>query len=111
MTRRPPRSTLIPYTTLCRSNDANKTYGDADPTSLTTGHGTNFLAADAVTASYSRAAGETGTALGYHITATLSPAAVPGYYNRTNGGASMTIDNWDAQWLPDTRTKSYGVGE
>src|SRR5207245_9564117 len=38
---------------------ASKTYGDADPNPLTTGSGPGFLAADGVTASYSRAAGET----------------------------------------------------
>ena len=43
---------------------------------LTTGSGTNFLAADNVTATYSRVAGETVAGGPYHITATLSPAAV-----------------------------------
>src|SRR5258708_15746533 len=31
MTRRPPRSTLFPYTTPFRSNHKLKTYGDANP--------------------------------------------------------------------------------
>src|SRR5207248_1353518 len=83
------------------TNDASKTYGDADPTPLTTGHGTNFLAADAVTASYSRTAGETVTVLGYHITATLGPAAVLGNYNITNTGASFTINKRDALVTPN----------
>ena len=41
------------------TNAATKTYGDADPVPLTTGSGTNFVAADNVTATYSRVAGET----------------------------------------------------
>src|SRR5205814_2864557 len=90
------------------TNDAGKTYGDADPTPLTTGHGTNFLAADAVTASYSRAAGEMVTALGYHITATLGPAAVLGNYNITNTGASFTINKRDALVTPNAANKIYG---
>src|SRR5205814_3634207 len=89
--------------------DANsKTYGDADPPSLTTGHGTNFLAADAVSATYSRAGGEAVTALGYHITATLSPAAVLGNYNITNAGATFTINKRDATWNTNDASKTYG---
>ena len=38
---------------------ASKTYGDADPSPLTTGSGSGFLAADNVTATYSRVPGET----------------------------------------------------
>ena len=40
------------------TTDNSKTYGDADPSLLTTGSG-DFLVADNVTATYSRAAGET----------------------------------------------------
>ena len=58
------------------TNAASKTYGDADPVPLTTGSGSGFLAADSVTASYSRASGETVPGGPYHITATLSPAGV-----------------------------------
>ena len=54
------------------TNPASKTYGDADPVPLTTGSGTNFVAADNVTATYSRAAGENASPPTYHITATLS---------------------------------------
>src|SRR5258705_8175570 len=53
----------------------SKTYGNADPIPLTTGSG-DFLEADGVTATYARAAGETVLGGPYHITATLSPAAV-----------------------------------
>src|SRR5439155_18304197 len=66
------------------TNAASKTYGDADPNPLTTGSGSGFLAADAVTASYSRAAGETVLGGPYHITATLSPAGVLSNYTITN---------------------------
>src|SRR5258705_8642417 len=102
MIRRPPRSTLFPYTTLFRSETVaggpyhlsatltpaavlgnytirneehtseihplmhtgsthviSKTYGNIDPVPLTTGSGSNFVAADGVGASYSRAPGET----------------------------------------------------
>src|SRR5207249_5414003 len=39
---------------------ASKTYGDGDPSPLTTGSGSNFVAADGVSASYGRAAGVGG---------------------------------------------------
>jgi hypothetical protein len=74
------------------TNAASKTYGDADPSPLTTGSGTNFLAADGVTATYTRAAGETVLGGPYHITATLAPAAVLSNYNITNAGASFIIN-------------------
>src|SRR6185369_5726181 len=51
------------------TNAASKTYGDADPNPLTTGSGSNFVAADNVTATYSRAAGENASPPTYHITA------------------------------------------
>src|SRR6185369_7080924 len=73
------------------TNANSKTYGDADPVPLTTGSG-DFLAADGVTATYSRAAGETVLGGPYHITATLSPAAVLTNYTITNAGASFTIN-------------------
>ena len=44
------------------TNPNSKTYGDADPNPLTTGSGTNFVAADDVTATYSRVAGENQSA-------------------------------------------------
>ena len=51
---------------------ASKTYGDPDPNPLTTGSGSNFIANDGVSATYSRAAGETVAGNPYHITATLT---------------------------------------
>src|SRR5207237_299626 len=55
-------------------NAAGKTYGSADP--ALTGTLAGFLAADGVSASYSRAAGETVSGGPYTISATLSPAGV-----------------------------------
>ena len=58
------------------TNPASKTYGDADPVPLTTGSGSNFVAADNVTATYTRVAGENASPPTYHITATLSATPV-----------------------------------
>src|SRR5439155_10162618 len=83
----------------------SKTYGDADPSPLTTGSGT-FLAADNVTATYSPAAGSNvGT---YPGTATLAPPSVLGNYNITNNGAAFTIDPRPATWTTNLNSKAYG---
>jgi hypothetical protein len=74
------------------TNPGGKTYGDADPSPLATGNGTNFIAADGVTATYSRAAGETVLGGPYHIIATLGPAAVLSNYSITNAGNNFTIN-------------------
>jgi hypothetical protein len=55
-------------------NAASKAYGTADP--ALTGTLTGFLAGDNVTATYSRAAGETVSGGPYAITAVLSPTSV-----------------------------------
>src|SRR5205814_2268339 len=91
------------------ANSNSKTYGDVDPDPLTTGNG-NFLVADHVTATYTRAAGEDVLAGGYHITATLSamPATALSNYNITNLGATFTIDKRDATWTTNTHSKTYG---
>jgi hypothetical protein len=71
------------------TNNNSKVYGASDPNPLTTGSGSGFLAADNVTATYTRVAGELpGT---YHITATLSPTAVLSNYTITNNGATFSI--------------------
>src|SRR5439155_569143 len=86
---------------------ASKTYGSADPTLSGTLSG--FLAADSVTASYSRTAGETvGT---YTISATLSPAAVLGNYNVTYSTANFTINKKDATVATDEKSKTYGSAD
>src|SRR5207249_7849091 len=86
----------------------SKTYGNADPNPLTTGSGSGFLAADNVTATYSRDPGETVTGGPYHITATLSPAAVLSSYNITNTGADFTINAKNATWTTNPNSKTYG---
>ena len=70
-------------------NAASKSYGDADP--AFTGTLTGFLAADGVTATYSRTAGETVAGSPYTISATLSPAGVLSNYNITYNTANFTI--------------------
>ncbi len=77
------------------TNPNSKYYGDPDPSPLTTGSGNNFIGADSVTATYSRAAGETVAGGPYHITATLSStvAAALANYAITNVGAAFTINN------------------
>ena len=92
------------------TNSSSKTYGDNDPTPLTTGCG-NFLAADNVTASYSRAVGETVAGGPYHITATLSPAGVLSNYTITNAGAAFTINTRAATWTTNSSSKTYGDGD
>jgi hypothetical protein len=71
-------------------NAASKTYGAADPSFSGTLSG--FVAADGVTASYSRTAGETVAGGPYSISATLSPAGVLGNYTVTYNTAAFTID-------------------
>jgi len=70
-------------------NPASKTYGAADPTF--TGTLSGFLAADNVTATYTRTAGETVAGSPYTISATLAPAGVLPNYNITYNTADFTI--------------------
>lgn len=70
-------------------NSFTKVYGTPDP--ALTGTLTGFLAADNVTAAYSRTAGETVVGGPYAITATLSPAGVLSNYNITYNPAALTI--------------------
>src|SRR6266540_1615308 len=88
----------------------SKTYGDLDPTPLTTGSGSNFVPADGVTASYSRVAGENASPPTYHITATLSATVVGALNNYiiTNAGAEFTINKRLASWTTDPNSKTYG---
>src|SRR6185436_15690482 len=83
------------------------TYGNPDPIPLTSGSG-DFLVADRVTATYSRAAGETVLGGPYHITATLAPAAVLTNYSITNAGADFTINARPATWTTNPNSKTYG---
>src|SRR5205823_10341594 len=100
--------TINPKAATWTTNAASKTYGDADPNPLTTGSGSGFLAADAVTATYSRTAGETVLGGPYPITATLSPAAVLSNYTITNVGASFSINTRPATWTTNANSKIYG---
>ena len=69
---------------------ASKIYGTADPTF--SGSLSGFLAGDSVTASYSRAEGETVAGGPYAISATLSPSSVLGNYEITYNVADFTIN-------------------
>jgi hypothetical protein len=91
------------------TNPNSKVYGTTpDPSPLTTGSGT-FLAADGVSATYSRAPGETVAGGPYHITATLSATVVGALdnYNITNAGADFTITKRDTSVTADSFTKNY----
>src|SRR5918995_1153922 len=100
---------LSPITTLFASvtpNAASKIYGDTDPAFSGTLAG--FLAADGVTATYSRTAGETVAASPYTISAVLSPAAVLGNYEITYNTALFTINKRPASVTPNAASKIYG---
>ena len=92
------------------TNPNSKTYGDPDPVPLTTGSGSNFVAADNVTATYTRAAGENASPPTYHITATLSatPLSALDNYIITNNGAEFTINKRLATWTTNPNSKTYG---
>ena len=90
------------------TNANSKTYGDLDPVPLTTGSGSNFIAADGVTATYSRAAGENASPPTYHITATLSATGDLNNYIITNDGAEFTINKRLATWTTNANSKTYG---
>jgi hypothetical protein len=87
-------------------NAANKFYGEMDPT--LTGTLTGFLAADSVTAIYSRTAGETVAGSPYTISAVLSPAGVLGNYDITYNTALFTINKKAASVIPNAANKFYG---
>ena len=70
-------------------NSATKVYGATHP--ALTGSRSGFLAADGVTATYTRVAGETVAGGPYASSATLSPVAVLGNYNVTYNTAPFTI--------------------
>src|SRR4029078_9031079 len=93
------------------TTDANsKNYGDLDPAGLTTGSGSNFIAADNVSATYTRVAGENASPPTYHITAHLSatPGSALANYIITNDGAEFSISKRLATWTTDPASKTYG---
>src|SRR5262249_46369761 len=87
-------------------NAASKTYGDADP--AFTGTLTGFIAADGITATYSRTSGETVAGGPYTISATLSPAGELGNYDITYNTANFTINPKAASVTPNAASKTYG---
>jgi hypothetical protein len=87
-------------------NAADKFYGDADPALSGTLNG--FLAADGVTATYSRTVGETVAGSPYTISAVLSPAAVLGNYEITYNTALFTIKKRAITITADAKSKVYG---
>lgn len=87
-------------------NAASKTYGDVDP--AFSGVLSGFLAADNVTASYTRTAGENVTVTPYIISATLSPSGVLGNYDITYNTADFTITPKAASWATQSASKTYG---
>ena len=91
------------------ANVANKTYGAADPT--LNGALSGFLASDNVTASYSRAAGETVAGSPYTISATLSPAGVLGNYTITYNTAAFSINKAPASATATAAGKIYGAAD
>jgi hypothetical protein len=95
------------------TNNASKTYGNGDPSPLTTGNGSNFVGGDGVSATYSRAAGETVADGPYHITATLTStrSGALANYTITNTGADFTINLRSATWTTDPASKTYGDGD
>src|SRR6184192_804441 len=86
---------------------ASKVYGSADP--ALSGALSGFLVADGVSASYSRAAGETVGS--YTISAALSPAGVLSNYDITYNTASFDITKKAASVTPDAKTKVYGSAD
>jgi hypothetical protein len=84
-------------------NAATKIYGGTDP--ALTGTLGGFVAADSVTASYSRTAGETVAGSPYTISATLSPAGVLGNYAITYNTANFTITKATLTVTADNKTK------
>ena len=85
----------------------SKVYGSSDP--ALTGTLTGFMAADNVTAAYSRTSGDTVAGSPYTISATLSPAGVLGNYNITYNTASFTITPKAASVTPNAANKILGA--
>ncbi len=90
-------------------NTASKTYGSVDPAFA--GVLAGFLAADDVTATYSRTGGETVAGSPYTISAVLSPAGVLGNYDITYTTANFTISKKSASVTPNTASKTYGSAD
>ena len=90
-------------------NAATKVYGSADP--VLTGTLSGFLAADNVTASYSRTTGETVAGSTYTISAALTPTAVLNNYTVTTKTAAFTLAPATLVVTADAKTKVYGAAD
>jgi len=101
--------TITRATASVTPNAASKTYGTADP--AFTGTLTGFRASDSVTASYTRAAGETVAGGPYAISATLTPASVLGNYTITYNTAAFTVTKASASVTPAAASKTYGTAD
>src|SRR5207248_9301441 len=88
---------------------AGKTYGAADP--ALSGVLAGFVAADNVTATYTRTAGETVAGSPYTISATLSPASVLGNYNITANTALFTIGKATASVTPNALRDALPISD
>ncbi|WP_190300363.1 MBG domain-containing protein [Rufibacter hautae] len=87
-----------------------KTYGSSEPT--LTGNLAGFLTSDNVTATYSRAVGETVVGGPYQISASLAPVGVLGNYDITYNTANFTIGKKSASVVVTTgKTKEYGAAD
>src|SRR5205823_11309772 len=101
--------TIDPKAASVTPNAASKIYGAADP--VFTGTLNGFLAADGVTATYSRTTGETVLGSPYTISATLNPAGVLSNYAITYNTANFTIDPKTASVTPNAASKIYGAAD
>ena len=90
-------------------NAASKIYGSADP--ILSGTLSGFLAVDNVTATYSRADGETVLGGPYTISATLAPIDALSNYDITYNTAAFTINPKPASVTPNAASKTYGSAD
>src|SRR3989442_258861 len=98
--------TITPRPASVTPNAASKIYGYPD--AALTGTLSGFVAADNVTATYSRTTGETVAGSPYTISATLSPAGILGNYDITYNTANFTITARQIAVTADAKTKVYG---
>src|SRR5438128_721867 len=93
----------------CTTSAIRKPPGHADPCPFTTLFRSAFLTADGVSATYSRAAGETVAGGPYLITATLSATVANALanYNITNTGANFTISAKALTITAENKSKQY----
>src|SRR5205823_15055255 len=102
-----PLFTIGKATASVTPDAASKTYRAVDP--ALSGVLAGFVAADNVTATYTRTTGETVAGSPYTISATLSPANVLGNYNITSNTARLTISKATASVTPAAAGKTYGA--